>query len=501
MTLALRRPTIHTEAVLLATGGLLAALVLCVLLSSASTALIAVAFGAMGFGALAILTRQVRRPLLVMLVFTAPIEINKAVVAPLVSRYYPAGPYYSPGLYVSLAHMVLLALAAAWLGRRCLLERRWPPMTRLDWLVLAYAVFIWLRSVGSPQGVLSLASAASYSLALLAFYVASHTIRTASDVRLVLRASVAVLLLTVAYAAAQVVTKSQLELPGIKPMAAGGTVDLGGSGVFRPPGFMGHPNALAHYLVIVLPPAMALVLVGPRRLPARVWWTAFLVAGAAGAALLATLSRGGWVAAALASLVVVTVYYRRGIITPQQLRLLLGATVLCAVATVIVYPNLLLRLTAPDARSLESRILLADMAWSIIKDNAWIGVGFGDYNRAAYGYSPPLFATVTSDYQLALHQLVVHNHYLLLAAELGVPVTAFFAYLLWRVARLPWPLEDWRDPESFALAVGLSAAIVGQALFFNSDNYYADIRVFLFWTCAGVLQAISLQAKNRKVRE
>lgn len=495
MTLDWRRWTTNAEAMLLGAGLLLGMLALCALMSAPSPALVVVVFCAMGFGVLAILTRQIRPPLLALLVFTAPIEINKAVVAPLVSRYYAAGPYYSPGLYLSLAHMALLALTVAWLGRRCLLERRWPPMTRLDWLVLVYIVFIWTRSVGSPQGILSIASAVSYSLAVLAYYVASHTIRSASDVRLVLRASLAALFLTVLYAAAQFATKSQLQLPGIKSMAAGVTVDFGGNGAaFRPPGFMSHPNALAHFLVIALPPAVAVVLLGPGRVPKRIWWIGLLVVGAAGAALLSTLSRGGWASAALASSVIVAIYYRQGLITPRQLGLLLGAVALGVAAVVVAYPSILLRLTAPDGRSLESRVLLVDMAWAIIKDNPWIGVGFGDYNRAAYGYSPPMFATVSADYRLSLHQLVVHNHYMLLAAELGIPATLFFVYLLWRFVRLAWPLERWRESSMFALGVGLCAAIVGQGLFFNSDNYYADTRVFLFWLYAGVLQALTLRA-------
>lgn len=495
MTFDWRRPMLTAEALTLGAGLLVGGLGLCALMSAQSIALAAVALGAMGFGALVILTRQVQRPLLALLIFTAPIEINKALVAPLVSRYYAAGPYYSPGLYLSLAHIALLCLAAAWLARLLLLERRRPPITRLDMLVLLFLACIWLRSIGSPQGILSIASAISYSLAVLAFYVVSHTIRNASDVRLVLRASLAVLLLTAVYAAAQAVTKSQLELPGIKPLAAGATIDFGGEGAaFRPPGFLAHPNALAHYLLIAISPAIAVVLLGPRRLPARTWWLAMLAMGAGGATLLATLSRGGWASAALATSFIVAVCYRRGLITSRQLGLILCTIALGAFAAVIVYPNILLRLTAPDGRSLESRVLLADMAWTIIKANPWIGVGFGEYNRAAYAYVPPLFATVSPDYQLALHQLVVHNHYMLLAAELGIPVALFFCYLLWRFARLPWPLERWRDPLSFALAIGLSAAVVGQAFFFNSDNYYVDTRVFLFWVSAGVLQALSLQA-------
>ena len=500
MILAPRYRALNAETLVLGGGLVLGALVLCVLMSFPSMVLLALALAAMGFGGLAMLTRQVRKPLLALLFIAAPIEINKAVVASAVSLFYPGGPYYSPGLYLSLAHMALLLLALAWLGRRFILERRLPPMTRLDWMVLAYMSSVWLRSMGSPQGILSIATAASYSLAMLAFYVASHAIKDASDLRLVLRSSLFVLFLTIGLATLQYFTKSQLlQLPGIKNLAAGATIDLGNIGeVFRPPGFLSHPNALAHYLVAVLPPAVALVLVGPRRLSGKIWWTSALAAVSAGAALLVTLSRGGWLSGGLAVAVIVAVYYRRGLISSRQLRWLLAAVVVGAIAVLIAYPSILLRLTAPDGRSLESRVLLADMATTMIQHNPWIGVGFGDYQRAAYAYVPPLFATVSPDYHFSLHQLVVHNHYLLLAAELGVPAVLFFVYLLWRFARLAWPLERWRDPQTFALAVGLGAAVVGQGVFFNSDNYYADTRVFIFWLSAGLLQALTLHAERER---
>jgi len=156
---------------------------------------------------------------------------------------------------------------------------------------------------------------------------------------------------------------------------------------------------------------------------------------------------------------------------------------------VAAYPQLVLRLTEPDSRSTESRLLLTDQALAIIRANPWTGVGYGAYNRAAFEYVGPAFATVSEDYQQQLRKLVVHNHYLLLAAELGLPAMGLFMLLLWRFIRLPWPLRRFDDPATLALAVGLSASLAGQALFLSSDNYYVDLRLFLLWLTVGVLHA------------
>jgi O-antigen ligase len=478
-------------------GGGLAIVVLATVaaLATASVPTTLALLGALGAGVGAVFVRRVHRPLLAALFLLAPVDISKAVVAPLVSKYGAIGPFYSPGLYVSPAHVVLLLLLVAWLGGRFATGRGWPGLTALDRLALGFVGFIWLRSLGSEQGVLALGTAMSYSLAVLGFYVVSHAIEDTADLRLVLAVCAVGLGAMFAHAMLQVVTGQPWLLPGAKGVAAGSTLNFGGeSKAFRPSGFFNHPNALAHYIVVVWPSALALALLGPRRLPGRAWWAAVAATAGGGAMLLVTLSRGGWASAAVAALVVTAVFVYRGLITRRQLgfAMLAGLAGLCVL--VVAYPNLLLRLTAPDDRSLESRVLLADMAFTIIKAHPLLGVGFGGYNRAAFEHVAPLFANVSYDYQLSLRQLVVHNHFLLLAAELGVPAMLFFVYLLWRFARQLLPLARWKDPGSFALATGLGASVVGQALFFNSDNYYADIRIGMFWLGAGLLQALVIQA-------
>jgi hypothetical protein len=71
----------------------------------------------------------------------------------------------------------------------------------------------------------------------------------------------------------------------------------------------------------------------------------------------------------------------------------------------------------------------------------------------------------------------------------------FFAFLLTRFVVLPRPWSAWRDPGAFALAAGLSGALVTQLLFLASDNFYADVRIFMIWLTAGTLQALCLQRR------
>lgn len=472
-------------ALVVAVGVLLAGLALS-LGSTAATLALACLLG--GAALLAWFGRP-KRLLIGLLFFTAPIDISKALVPPI-------DQFYSPGLYLTVGHVMLIALALLWLARRLVEERRLPPFGRLDAWVLLFLALVWVGALRSAQGALAIASAISYTLAVLGFYVASHAFKDSDEWRAVLRATAIVVAVQMVYVLLQFVARSPLPLPGSKVLALGGQLSFGGEGqAFRPSGFLEHPNALADHMTLVMPAALALVLLGRRHLPRWVWWGALLTLGAAGVQLLLSLSRGGWVSALAGMGLVVAVFWQRRILPTRRVLAGAAAMALAVAAGIAAYPQILLRLTAPDDRATESRLILNNQALAIIRTAPLTGVGFGGYNRAAYETVAPAFALISPEYQQSLLKLVVHNHYLLLAAELGIPTAVFFVVLLLVFLRLPWSVREWRDPAMYALAIGLAGSVLAQMLFLNSDNYYADIRVFLLWLMLGSLRGICRRAR------
>lgn len=441
----------------------------------------------------AVVLAWVGRPKLLLiaaLFFAAPIDISKALVPPL-------DQFYSPGLYLTVGHVMLLALAVVWLGWRLVLQHRLPPLRALDIWVLIFLLAVWVGALRSAQGGLAIASAISYTLAVLGYYVAAHALNDAEEWRMALRACAAVVLLQLVYVLLQFLAKSPLPLPGSKVLGQGGVLSFGGiAQVFRPSGFLEHPNALANHVALVMPPALALILLGRRHLPRWVWWAALVTLAAAAAQLLLSLSRGGWISASVGLLLVVGVYWRRRLLSHRQIAGGVALLVLGLAVVVAAYPSLLLRLTAPDDRATESRLILNNQALAIIETAPLLGVGFGGYNRAAYETIAPAFALISPEYQQSLLRLVVHNHYLLLAAELGIPAALFFLVLLFAFVRLPWSVRRWHDPGLYALAIGLAGSVLCQIVFLNSDNYYADIRVFLMWLTLGLLHGVCRCARE-----
>lgn len=434
---------------------------------------------------------SVRRVLVFGFFFMAALDMSKAVFPPLER-------FYSPGLYVTVAQALMLAGGLFWVFQRVSRERLALPLSRQDRWALLYLAWIWWCALRSPAGSLALASALAYSLCVLSYYLVSHALTRLEDLRLLIKAVLVCFALQAVFVALQMAVKVPIVLPGIKVAGLGGamTLALGESSAFRPIGLFNHPNVMADYVLWLLLPALALVLLGPQRIARRVWWTALAVLLASSGMLLASLSRGGWAAGILGAITVGAAYWRLRLIGKGHLMVALGLVVLGLAVVAVVYPQVFLRLTESDSRSTESRLLLNDQAFMIIRDHWFGGVGFGAYNQAAFDHIPGSWSAISEDYQRMLLMLVVHNHYLLVAAELGVPAVLCWFALLVRFARQAFPLTQWREPGLLALGVGLGGAMVAHMLYLASDNYYVDIRVFLLWTCAGLLQALARLAQG-----
>ncbi len=437
---------------------------------------------------------SIRRLMMFLLFMCASLDINKAVDPPLEQ-------FYSPGLYITLAQAIVILWTLLWIGQRLLVERRGLPVTKLDLVAFAFLSWTWISTTYSPSGHLATSSAVAYTLCVLGFYVVSHSLTDATDLRLAIRGMVFTFLAQAGFSAAQMVKKGPIEVPGLKVFSmASMNVGYGETSAFRPFGLFDHPNTMADYVLWLILPALALVLMGRDRIARGVWWWALFVLVVGTAMLLASLSRGGWASLVLGVIVLAVVYARQGLLTRRHAVVAGGLIVLGLLAVALVYPQVFLRLTEPDARSLESRALLNDQAFAIIRDFPLFGTGLGGYNWMAPSHIPSSWADVSPDYHKMLLQLVVHNSYLLTAAELGIPGAIAWFLLLVLMARQAWPVRQWGSPAYMALGMGLGAAIVAHILYLASDNYYIDIRIAQLWLACGTLQALTLQARAARTR-
>ncbi|GMV02725.1 MAG: hypothetical protein AMXMBFR52_23810 [Burkholderiales bacterium] len=427
-----------------------------------------------------------RSTLLFLFVVAVPINLSKALVV--------EGGVYSPGLSLYPADLLLIALAAWWVGDR-FVSRAVIRIDRSHALALLLLGWMWLSALRSDYPLGGMLAAVVYTKFFVGYFLLTQCVRTPRDLRVVAAALLFGFAMQFLYASAQFASGSALEIQGAKITTLGTRLvfdQAGGLSAFRPSGFLQHPNMLGDYLVFVIPPALCLALLGPGVLPRGVRAASVFVCLGGAALLVATLSRGAWISLVVAFLVVAVAGLRAGLVRRGHLMALSALGLAGAILVVALYPQALLRITESDAQSTESRLVMMDQALLIIGRHPVLGVGLGAYNHAAQANIPESFVSVSEAFQDQLLQGVVHNGFLLMAAELGTIGLLLFLLLTWHMLRLALPLARWRDPVYLAIALGLAAAIVGQMVFHLFDHFYADIRHAMLWMYFGLLHALSV---------
>jgi O-antigen ligase len=445
--------------------------------------------------AFAFLNGDFKRLLLFFFVMALPIDMSKALIA--------EGGVYTPGLSLYLCDIPLFSLTLLLLAEHVFVKRsRFPTLTRMDKIACIYVAWLWISVLHSERQLIGFFSALSYSKYVLVYFIISRTVNSYAEIRLVLAAVFATFMIQLVYVAAQLAAGSPLDLQGAKATSLGTRLVYDaaeGMAAFRPSGFLRHPNVLADYLTFLLPVALIFSLLGKRWLPPKVWLASLFMLVAGVGMLVVTLSRGGWIAFGVAALVVVAIGLKRGLV--GQIHITLGVVGIASAISIvsIAYPQAILRLTQSDSRSTESRVVMNQQALLIIRSNPLLGVGYGGYNNAAQTYIPEAFSSVSKAFQEEIQKGVAHNYYLLTASEIGIPAMLFWIYMVVGFIRQAFPLNQWRSPPMFALAVGLACSLVAQLCFHLFDHFYGDVRIEMLWVTSGLLLAARQIEKNARL--
>lgn len=416
----------------------------------------------------------------------------------------PVHPRFLPQSIVVNAADALLALLLVFLSVESLFTRgavfRWTPPTRIWILFLAWALVSWLVHIEflhAGTGAASpLALLRGIRLLLLAVIVQS-AIRTRSDLVLVLLALlVAVLgeavLVTLSYVTGHVLNFGSLVAPD-----SGASLQVfsggGGESIQRATGTLGHTNQQAAFHVFFTLPLIALLAARNRILRVIVLVTTF----ASGMAILFTFSRTAWMSFPVSLMVVFVLALRRGLVGARAW--LIGAALTIGVAAVLaaLTPKIYERLAHGDDGATESRLRMMSLATDLFESSPFLGVGPGQYATAALDLYPPEYRRlqwrpldqppvdlvfgrldvseiVRPGLPTVIQPAQVHNKYLLVLAELGIPglviyLRMFRAFL--REARL---CSKASDPLQRLLGLAGTGAIVAILLYMGFDLFDDD---------------------------
>lgn len=220
----------------------------------------------------------------------------------------------------------------------------------------------------------------------------------------------------------------------------------------RPPSTLPGPNALAGYLNLILPFAIACYLLsGERR-----WKRISGVTVAVGIlSLVLTQSRGGYLAFAVT---VMFAIWHFGSTYKRRIAFLLAAAVMAAALyAVLLQWNPRHFAEFEDDQSTLSRVILWYTAWNLFLSSPVHGIGFGTFSSISDQYLPTIYDMPEG--------LGVHNIYLELLAESGViGLVSFLAVAasgIRRAQRHCRSAEWFRHATGFGAAGGIVAMLVG----------------------------------------
>jgi len=201
---------------------------------------------------------------------------------------------------------------------------------------------------------------------------------------------------------------------------------------------------------------------------------------------LITFSRGGWVGLGIGGSV--TLYWcmtrliRRKVIS---LILLVALLVTSFIITIALIESVRSRLFEEDYGAAYTRIPMAVVAANMIYQNPMLGVGLVNYTSVSMGYD------ISREAISYIFPMPVHNEFLLIAAELGLPALGLFVLILAAVfIRLLRIGRSRADPVLQYTAIGLFGGLIAWCIHYQFEFAYAVMMV-AFWAYVGLIQAMN----------
>jgi putative inorganic carbon (HCO3(-)) transporter len=210
-----------------------------------------------------------------------------------------------------------------------------------------------------------------------------------------------------------------------------------------------------------------------------------------------TMSRGSWVGLLLSTLLLLAFGFWRRILSGR--RVFLGLTWLLLVLLAINLATngvVILRLTSDDAGSAASRIPLMRGALAIVRDYPIFGSGLNNYQYTIIPYD---VSGLLTDMR---YSPVVHNLFLLLAAETGLLGLIAFLWLLAALVSRGFSFS-FRAQSPPILAAAVVAGLLASEIHVIVENSVAvglagDAQMYIeFWFLAGLLLALTAWSEPR----
>jgi O-antigen ligase len=264
-------------------------------------------------------------------------------------------------------------------------------------------------------------------------------------------------------------------------------------GIYRAHGTMPHSNTLALYMNMINMIFLSMVINDKSRgLIRLLYWAAL---GMGTLIVLATFSRGALAVMAACYMLVVTLsMYDRISLPKLKVLAIMGIAVLPVI--IKVTPSIIERFESAPVNAELSRHQANDAAIAMA-NSGWLGIGINNYSHAVNN-------TDFSRYvPLEIDRGIVHNVYLLHAAEMGWIGLVVFLLLIGRFIWIALAITIKRENHIVShIAIGILAAML--ALWLQSSLEWAFRQTYIvveYFMLAGFLAALPRVRKHMRARK
>lgn len=241
------------------------------------------------------------------------------------------------------------------------------------------------------------------------------------------------------------------------------------------------PNRYAAHLILIIPMAIALFMFMRKRKD-KYMYGAVTMLSIGG--LFFSLSRSSWAGMIVSLFVMVLVLGRRGRISPRLLKTIVVVLIVIIVIGAVFW-NTIERRFERGADGTH-RVTMINVAFKLLQDNYIFGVGLFNYQFHSF--------------QLFAFWHPVHNCYLRLAVETGIPGLMFFLWFVFYAIRAAYRGTKLKDPLLSSISLGCLGGHVAFLVAVNFGPMYQHYRMkAFFWIIAALALVVRRIRKNEVV--
>jgi O-antigen ligase len=333
------------------------------------------------------------------------------------------------------------------------------------------SVFFAISGVGSGLGIVML-----FKAFLVYFYIINRVLKKKQLISIV-NLLIIDLAIQGFIGIAQKIKGHALGLYFLGERAVNLTADLA-----RVRGTLGFPNQYAAFLVLIIPMAASFFIFTDKKRK-KFFYAVAVILGLLG--LLLSLSRSAWIGMACATLVMILLLLK----TRKTSSGLLGGVVVIIIIILTIgygYYDLFAMRLATGGKGFY-RIQMIKISLGIIANNPIIGIGLFNYQ-----YHSHLMSNFWHP---------VHNTYLRLACETGIPGLFFFLGFLFFVLREAYRGLKLKDRLLNAVALGILGGYTAFLIAVMFGPQYQHYRQkFTFWVLAGLALVLKRIRKAEIIR-